>query len=97
MGKDFDLVEPTVQSIKPICNGSAAMAMRLRWYENSPTGSLVMLKLQVDLFGRLQSHGATGQGEVIEIVQMKALTSKYYVRRETKTERKRARDKERMK
>ena len=85
MGAAFDLVELTVQLIKPICDGSAAMAVRLRWYEDSPTVSLVMLKLQVDLFGRLQSHGAAEQREVVEIVQMKALTSKYYIRRETET------------
>ena len=62
MSAAFDLVELTAQLIKPICDGSAAMAVRLRWQEDSPTMSLVMLKLQVDLFGRLQSHGATGQG-----------------------------------
>jgi len=45
MGTAFYLVELTVQLIKPICNGSAAMAVRLRWHGNSTAVSLVMLKL----------------------------------------------------
>ena len=74
MGTAFDLVELTVHLIKPICTDGAAMAVRFRWHGNSPTVSLVMLKLRVDFSGRLYSYGATGQGEVVEIVQMKALT-----------------------
>ena len=92
MGAAFDLVELTVQLIKPICNGSAAMAVRLRWYGNSHAVFLVMLKLRIDLFGRLEFHGAAEQREVVEIIQMKALPSRYYIRRETKTERARAKE-----
>jgi len=68
------------------------MAVRLRWHRNSHALFLVMLKLRIDLFGRLQSHGAAGQGEVVETVPLKTLIFNI-VRRETEreTERERAR------
>jgi len=56
MGTAFYLVELTVQLIKPICNGSAAMAVKFRWHENTPAVFLVKLKVRADLLGRLQFH-----------------------------------------
>lgn len=93
MGMAFDLVEPTVQSIRPIGTGSAAMTVRL---------SKMARKLTCCVFSEAEVAsrsirtpsvpGSSWTGEVVEIDPTKALTSKLYVRRETKTERKRARD-----